>query len=339
MYRDINKSQTVACKKNKNGRTSWGILNHSIVSDCMRKLFIISWLLLLSLCGTGCVRIAETITVGGLPPPYCIYSGTMGLVGFPVNAAVLGEGFHEKVLLPIVQLPLVAVDLPLELVVDTVCLPVDLIHCAQYYNDPPLDKYLRDNDLEGLEKKLKEGVSPNVISRWFHKREPLLYQAYENHNEEAFELLLKYGAMVPMELLQVEDNLDEYTYRMLQRVFRDGCPKELQIQALKDCFSYWILKYLMRQEQASPNDRLLVDFMVLLLENGFSPNEWNHRRGDLQNPSPNQYPLDVVMANTAMDPTEKDRLISAMRKHGALTYREANLLSPSESIPPMLQTD
>jgi hypothetical protein len=29
VYRDINKSQTVACKKNKNGRTSWGILNHS----------------------------------------------------------------------------------------------------------------------------------------------------------------------------------------------------------------------------------------------------------------------------------------------------------------------
>ena len=301
----------------------------------MRKLFIISSLLLLSLCGTGCVRIAETITAGGLPPPYCIYSGTIGLIGFPVSSAVMGEGFHEKVLLPISLLPLVVVDLPLELAVDTICLPADLIHYAQYCSNPPLDKYLRDNDLEGLEKKLKDGVSPNVITRWFHERKPLLYLAYENHNEEAFELLLEYGAMVPIELLQVEDNLDEYTYRMLQRVFRDGCPKELQIQALKDSFSYWILKYLMRQEEASPNDRLLVDFMVLLLDNGFSPNEWNHWRGDLQNPSPNQYPLDVVLANTAMDPKEKDRLIAAMRKHGALTYGEANHLPH----PSMLQPD
>ena len=305
----------------------------------MRKLFTISWLLLLSLCGTGCVRITETITAGGLPPPYCIYSGTMGLVGFPVNAAVLGEGVHEKVFLPMALLPLFVVDLPLELVVDTVCLPVDLMHYAQYCSDPPLDKYLRKNDMKELEKKLKEGVSPNFISPWFHEREPLLYQAYKKHNEEAFELLLEYGAVVPMTLLQVEDNLDEYTYRMLQRVFRDGCPKELQIQALKDCFSYWILKYLMRQEEASPNDKLLVDFMVLLLENGFSPNEWNHRRGDLPCSPTNQYPLDVVMANTAMAPMEKDRLIAAMCKHGAMTFREANHLSPSESIPPMLQTD
>ena len=296
-------------------------------------------LLLLSLCGTGCVRIAETITAGGLPPPYCIYSGTMGLVGFPVNTAVVGEGFHEKVLLPILQLPLFVVDLPLELVVDTICLPVDLVHCVQYCNDPPLDKYLRDNDLKGLEKKLKEGVSPNVVSRWFHEREPLLYQAYENHHEDAFELLLNYGAKIPFTLLQVEENLDEYTYRMLQRVFRDGCPEELQCQELKDCFSYWILKYLMHKEQSSPNDRLLVDFMVLLLENGFSPNEWNNRRGDLPCSPLNLYPLDVVMANTAMDLTEKDRLIAAMLKHGALTYEEASHLPPSESIPPMSQPD
>ena len=83
------------------------------------------------------------------------------------------------------------------------------------------------------------------------------------------------------------------------------------------------------EEQSSPNDRLLVDFMILLLENGFSPNEWNNRRGDLPCSPPNLYPLDVVMANTAMDPTEKDRLIEAMRKHGALTYEEASHLPPS----------
>ena len=151
-----------------------------------------------------------------------------------------------------------------------------------------------------------------------------------NHNEAAFELLLNYGAKVPIELLQVEANLDEYTYRMLQRVFRDVRPKELQEsyhnELLKEgCFSYWILKYLMRQDQASPNDKLLVDFMVLLLENGFSSNEWACR-GDLPSPSSNQTPLDVVMANMAMDPAEKERLITAMRKHGAKTSRDASRL-------------
>ena len=287
----------------------------------MRKLFIISWLLILSLCGTGCVRIAETITAGGLPPPYCIYSGTTGLINFPVAYVVMGEGVHEKVLLPITFLPFVVLDLPLELAVDTLCLPVDIVHYAQYCSNPPLDKYLRTNDLKGLEKKLKEGASPNVISPWFHDRKPLLYQAYVNHNEAAFELLLNYGATLPIELLQVEDNLDEYTYRMLQRAFRAARPKEFQgHELLNGCFSYWILKYLMLQDQASPNDKLLVDFMVLLLENGFSPNEWACR-GDLPSPLSNQYPLDVVMANTAMDPAEKERLITAMRKHGAKTYR------------------
>ena len=175
-----------------------------------------------------------------------------------------------------------------------------------------------------------------------------------NHNEEAFELLLNYGAKVPIELLQVEANLDDYTYRILQRVFRNGCPKELQRptedelrtgsnavnyrnEQLKGCFSYWILKYLMNQDKASPNDKLLVDIMVLLLENGFSPNDWEKMRGELHFSSSNWNPLDVVMANTAMDSAEKERLITAMRKHGAQTYRESLHLPPSESIPPMFQ--
>ena len=310
----------------------------------MRKLFIISGLLLLSLFGTGCVRIAQAITAGGLPPPYRFYCGTRFLIVCPYvlikaepdpDFAVTSSASSKAA-----AISFCVVDFPLELVVDTVCLPFDLISYADYCCDPPLDKYLRDNNLKGLEKKLKEGVSPNVISPWFLEREPLLYQAYVNHNEAAFELLLNYGAMVPSKLLQVEENLDEYTYRMLQRVFRDACPKELQCQELlKVCFSWWVLKYLMHQEQSSPNDRLLVDFMVLLLEKGFSPNEWERMRGDLPRSPQNEYPLDVVMANKAMDPTEKDRLISAMRKHGALTYSEASHLPPSESNPPMFQPD
>ena len=331
-----------------------------IVSDCMRKLFIISWLLLLSLCGTGCVRMTQRIVGADLPPPYRIYSGTKFAIvalyymmkmepdpDFSYSTSKFGKAFGITIFV---------VDLPLEFVMETILLPVDLVRYACYCCDPPLDKYLRSNDLKGLEKRLKEGISPNVISPWFMEKEPLLYQAYVNHNEDAFELLLKYGAKIPIELLQVEENLDEYTYRMLQRVFRDGCPKELQLltedelrtassvesyrhEQLKGCFSYWILKYLMHQEQASPNDKLLVDIMVLLLENGFSPNDWEQMRGDLHYSSSNQYPLDVVMANMAMDTTEKKRLIAAMRKHGALTYRESNLLPQSESIPPMSQPD
>ncbi len=282
---------------------------------------------------------------GGPPPPYRWYSGTRGLIGVSVNMAIMGSVSHApgssswyKAFLPIT---LFVVDFPLEVAVDSILLPVDLGLYSYYSIDPPLDKYLRSNDLKGLEKRLKEGVSPNVISPWFLEKEPLLYQAYVNHNEDAFELLLKYGATIPIKLLQVEENLDEYTYRMLQRVFRDGCPKELQLltedelrtasniesyrhEQLKGCFSYWILKYLIDQDCSSPNDKLLVDIMVLLLENGFSPNTWEVHRGDLHYSSFHQYPLDVVMANSAMDTVEKERLITAMRKHGAMTYRDAN---------------
>ena len=326
----------------------------------MRKLFIISCVLLLCLCGTGCVRV-NTLLVdkhGSVPPPYRFYCGTLGLTALPVSMGIMDSVSHAprstNAFKAIIPITLFVVDFPLEVVLDTVLLPVDLGLYTYYCSNPPLDTYLASNDLKGLEAKLKKGVSPNVISPWFLKNQPLLYQAYLNHNEEAFELLLNYGAKVPIELLQVESNLDEYTYRILQRVFRNGCPKELQRptedelrtgsnavnyrnEQLKGCFSYWILKYLMDKDHASPNDKLLVDFMVLLLENGFSPNDWEHMRGELHFSSSNLNPLDVVMANTAMDGAEKERLITAMRKHGAQTYRESIHLPPSESIPPMFQ--
>ena len=326
----------------------------------MRRYLTIILLLLLPFCGTGCLRM-NTFRVDKndrIPPPYRFYCGTRRLIGLPVSMAIMGSVSHasrsssvfKNTVLPIAFF---VVDFPLEVVLDTVLLPVDLGMYAYYCSNPPLDRYLASNDLKGLEEKLKKGVSPNNVD-WFLKRQPLLYQAYLNHNEEAFDLLLNYGAKVPIELLQVESHLDEYTYRMLQRVFRDGCPKELQRltedelraassqeryrnEQLKGCFSYWILKYLEYKDRASPNDKLLVDFMVLLLENGFSPNEWEHMRGELHFSSHNQYPLDVVMANLAMPPAEKEKLVTAMRKHGAQTYRESIHLPPAESIPPMFQ--
>ena len=293
-----------------------------------------------------------------VPPPYRFYCGTKGLILLPVGMGIMDSVSHaprsNNALKAIIPITFFVVDFPLEVVLDTVLLPVDLGIYAAYCINPPLDKYLASNDLKGLEAKLKKGVSPNVNSPWFLNNQPLLYQAYLNHNEEAFELLLNYGAKIPIELLQVEANLDDYTYRILQRVFRNGCPKELQQptedelraatdveryrnEQLKGCFSYWILKYLMNQDKASPNDKLLVDIMILLLENGFSPNDWEKMRGELHFSSSNWNPLDVVMANTAMDGAEKERLITAMRKHGAQTYRESIHLPPSESVPPMFQ--
>ena len=326
----------------------------------MRKLFIISCVLLLCLCETGCVRVNALLVDKhrNFPPPYRFYFGTRSLIGLPVSMSLMEIASHghrsSNTFNTVLPIAFFVVDFPLEVVFDTVLLPVDLGIYAAYCINPPLDKYLASNDLKGLEEKLKKGVSPNVISPWFLKNQPLLYQAYLNHNEEAFELLLNYGAKVPIELLQVEANLDDYTYRILQRVFRNGCPKELQRptedelrtgsnavnyrnEQLKGCFSYWILKYLMDKDHASPNDKLLVDVMVLLLENGFSPNDWENMRGELHFSSSNWNPLDVVMANTAMDSAEKERLITAMRKHGAQTYRESIHLPPSESISPMFQ--
>ena len=326
----------------------------------MRKLLIISWVLLLCLCGTGCVRVNALLVdkYKSVPPPYRFYFGTRSLIGLPVSMSLMEIASHghrsSNAFNTVLPIAFFVVDFPLEFVLDTTLLPVDLGLYTYYCSNPPLDTYLASNDLKGLEEKLKKGVSPNVISPWFLKNQPLLYQAYLNHNEEAFELLLNYGAKVPIELLQVEANLDDYTYRILQRVFRNGCPKELQRptedelrtgsnavnyrnEQLKGCFSYWILKYLMDKDHASPNDKLLVDVMVLLLENGFSPNDWENMRGELHFSSSNWNPLDVVMANTAMDSAEKERLITAMRKHGAQTYRESINLPPSESISPMFQ--
>ena len=199
----------------------------------MRKLFIIFLLLLLSLSGTGCLRIYhEMNTKESLPPPYRFYCGTRSLIFLPVGMAIMGSASHaprsSSAFNTVLPLTLFVVDFPLEVAADTALLPVDLSLYGYYCCNPPLDRYLDSNDLKGLEEKLKKGISPNDVN-WFLKRQPLLCQAYWNHNEKAFELLLNYGAKVPVELLQVESHLDEYTYRMLQRVFRDGCPKELQL--------------------------------------------------------------------------------------------------------------
>ncbi len=86
----------------------------------------------------------------------------------------------------ILPMTLFVLDFPLEIAADTIILPVDLWLYGYYCRNHPLDRHLYSNDLEGLEKKLKKGVSPNVISPWFMKRQPLLCQAYWNHNETAY---------------------------------------------------------------------------------------------------------------------------------------------------------
>jgi hypothetical protein len=62
------------------------------------------------------------------------------------------------------------------------------------------------------------------------------------------------------------------------------------------------------------------------MELGFPPHEWHEGEGG--NPD-NKTPLDVVMENDAMETAAKDRLIAAMRAHGAKTYSETHNLEPS----------
>ena len=100
------------------------------------------------LCLTGCIRLEEesgllTRKRGHVPPPYHFYMGSKSCVGM---------SFYFWPYAPIILL-----DLPLELVADTLFLPHDAWLYYDYKNNPPLALLVKEKRYDELEKRLKEG--------------------------------------------------------------------------------------------------------------------------------------------------------------------------------------
>ena len=302
----------------------------------MRRIITIGLLMLSLITGTGCIRVAREITEG-LPPPNRFYAGTKCLPTLlqtiPFVITYNGHITRKPQFTDIPSFALLGtafiIDVPLEVVLDTLLLPIDGILYACYKANPPLDKYLYDNDLEGLKARLEKEADPNVVTPWFLKKHPVLCEAYIQGKEDFFNLLLEYGAAPTFEMLMTHD-LSKHAAKkvaMLRNTFKNGCTKEaLEDVAAKWIVSGWIKEHLCFSFRSSPDDNALADILILLMEQGFPPHEWHSGEGG--NPD-NKTPLDVVMENEAMETAAKDRLIAAMRAHGAKTYCETHNLEPS----------
>ena len=141
-----------------------------------KKILILLALLLLT---TGCCRILMEVEAFNDPnggynpaqePPDRFLCGTRAALAFPPTIP----------------------EAPLELVADIVCLPIDFVLLAYYLADPPLASLVEHNQLNRLERALKNGADPNKIDRRFGPDTPL-WQARTSHNAKAFQILLENG--------------------------------------------------------------------------------------------------------------------------------------------------
>ena len=116
-----------------------------------KKILILLALLLLT---TGCCRILMEVEAFNDPnggynpaqePPDRFLCGTRAALAFPPTIP----------------------EAPLELVADIVCLPIDFVLLAYYLADPPLASLVEHNQLNRLERALKNGADPNKIDRRF----------------------------------------------------------------------------------------------------------------------------------------------------------------------------
>ena len=299
----------------------------------MRKAMKLALAIAMAVCGSGCFRIAQESKLVDMQPPKRFYAGTKTAT---LATSFIMSGFkREPIATTLFSVPLI-IDYPLEVVADTLLLPLDGLLYLRYNKRPPLDKYLHDNDLEGLKARLEKGADPNVVSSWFIYKQPVVLTALQNQQEDFFNLLLSHGAKLTFRILDCpyDGKIAIVRIGMLNKAFANGCPPEL----LKDkraqyVVSEWILKILEIPYRATSNDKALADFLIMLMDFGFSPKEWEVGHGGTPDCST---ALDIVLRNYAMETEAKDRLVAAMRAHGAKTYDELHNRGPQ---PSRLKTD
>ena len=299
----------------------------------MRKAMTFALMIVLAICGSGCFRITKEILRDDMQPPKRFYAGTK--TDRMATGFVMSNFKKEPFATTLFSVPLL-IDFPLEVVTDTLLLPLDGLLYRHYNKKPPLDKLLYNNDLEGLKARLDKGADPNAVSSWFIYHQPVIQTALQNQQEEFFNLLLSHGAKLPFGILErpADGNTAIDKIGMLKKAFANGCPPELlQHEQAQYVVSEWILKILETPYRATSDDKALADFLIMLMDFGFSPKEWKGGQGGRPDYCT---ALDIVLKNYAMETEAKDRLVASMRAHGAKTYRELHNEKPQ---PSRLKTD
>ena len=220
---------------------------------------------------------------------------------------------NEKITL---KTPFYLLDVPFELIADSLFLPKDVFLYADYLIDPPLSLLVQQNKYDKLKKRLANGDNPNATDQRRRGVTPV-GQALSDHNAAIYALLLEYGAASgrPYEHYHYIPNAKEIIQLALKHdgslalINNDGLPVFEWCRLLKDGKNM--------TPEAQENCIFIIE---MLLEHGFSaqiPHEYWE-----QNKRMTMTPLDLIMACEGLSPERTERLVSSLKAHGALTLEE-----------------
>jgi len=228
----------------------------------------------------------------------------------------IGEEYCESICIS----PWALVMLPGELLADVIFMPMELFRRSYHAISPPLTEYIHKNDLEGLERKLKNGADPNAVSTrnyWEDRAKPPMVYAKFKHNFEAIKILAKYGAKATPELF----NWGADRFNIYQFIFDSGIADDIDFSANnKDIVIRWT-RYILFPSRRDELDAIS-SCIAHALEHGASPNE-------LDNDGLNGRitALDLL-ARPEVNGIDVSVLVKIMKEHGALTYDELVKIRP-----------
>ena len=203
-------------------------------------------------------------------------------------------------------------DMPFELITDSLFLPKDVFLYTDYLINPPLSLLVQQNKYDELKERLENGDNPNA----FDQRRPFITpveQALSDHNAAIYTLLLEYGAASgrPYENYYYIPNAKEIIRLALKHdgslalINNNGYPIFQWCLILKDG------KNMTQEEQ-----EICIFIIEMLLEHGFSaqiPHEyWEQNKRMIMTMTP----LDLIMASQGLSSKLKERLVSSLKAQG-----------------------
>ena len=241
-----------------------------------------------------------------------------------------------------VGIPLFFVAAPIELAADILMLPYDLTLVAIYNSNKPLNEFILQNNLKGLNSRLEKGADPNFIDTRYHSRHkrdlrlPLM-EAFKWRNKEAFIALLDHGAEVPLEFyVRARPEGHDFIKLALAR----GTPQEISqsigAQYIVSDFIHNVLQFRNMRDDGFED---FYSIVKMYLENGFPPNPRQPYTRSFEVLYPSSYTwmpnaLESIMDSQELTQQEKDRLVGLLRSYGAQTYDklDAVQLPPETNI-------
>ena len=267
-------------------------------------------------CLTGCIRLEEEKSLlsrgsGHTPSPYHFYMGSKYCIGFMIYYWPFA--------------PVLLLDLPFEMVADTLCLPHDIYLYHDYKQNPPLDLLIKEKRYDELEKRLKAGEDPNKYDwRTISNMRPV-EQALHDQDVKAYSLLLEHGAVPDKKTFTDHIRLTNENKEII-RLALERSPKKY------DVIHIWCNNHLRSTQKLSVSEQqMLIDIIEMMVHHGFPVQSSSSARYQRKTA------LDMAYDDkTVLTPENRKRLIDLLKAHGGKTYLE---MTQTDKILPHLHTE